>query len=93
MPDGQLRMVMHAKDGGRGDLDGIANGTIVEQSAPGTVSIDNDLSVNNNILIIGDAKTANNAASAQFLKVKLQSVADNIYDVIVVPLPQMKTSI
>ena len=85
MPNGQLRMVMHAKDGGRGDLDGIANGTIVEQSAPGTVVIDNDLSVNDNILIIGDAKTANNAASAQFLKVKLQSMADNIYDVIAVP--------
>ena len=83
--DGQLRMVMHAKDGGRGDLDGIANGTIVEQSAPGTIAIDNGLSVNNNILIIGDEKTANNAASAQFLKVNLQSMADNIYDVIVVP--------
>ena len=85
LPDGQLRVIMNAEDGGRGDADGLVNGSISDQCAPGETAISNMLDVNSNILTVGDGKNSNNAIAAQFLKVSLNTQAKKTYDVIAVP--------
>lgn len=85
MPDGQLQMVMHVQDGGDGDLDGHTNGIIMATSAPGQIYIDGDLSVRENLLIVGDNQAMNHGLAAQFLKVSINTQAEQTYEIIAVP--------